>query len=288
MKKLTAIISILTSVCMAGSTLCGYYVSAETTSSRPEHTYLELVEMSDEEIINEYDGFIDYYVAAGFGNDELSEDEKFENFWPDITIGNASYEDDNYMWRRLFLNGEETPYLELHVNDDVNIDFSLTAADFGFPEEWEIRFNRGYVCFDESFYDYRYYYGHEYKINVPVEIFEDFESYIRLELAGSSADEIFSDYAIYSFSSPSDAMAPDGRMPMAVFPGDINDSDSVDMSDAVALMANVSTPEEYPLTDLQLLLSDVCQQGDGVGINDAVSIQKYLTKQIDSLPESTL
>ena len=71
-------------------------------------------------------------------------------------------------------------------------------------------------------------------------------------------------------------------------PGDLNQNGTPDMSDAVALMANVSNPEEYPLTDLQLLLADVCQQGDGVGINDAVSVQKYLTKQIDSLPESTV
>ena len=70
--------------------------------------------------------------------------------------------------------------------------------------------------------------------------------------------------------------------------GDLNNNGSIDMSDAVALMANVSNPEAYPLTDLQLLLADVCQQGDGVGINDAVAVQKYLTKQIDSLPESTL
>ena len=70
--------------------------------------------------------------------------------------------------------------------------------------------------------------------------------------------------------------------------GDLNNNGSIDMSDAVALMANVSNPEEYPLTDLQLLLADVYQQGDGVGINDAVAVQKYLTKQIDSLPESTL
>ncbi len=70
--------------------------------------------------------------------------------------------------------------------------------------------------------------------------------------------------------------------------GDLNNNGSIDMSDAVALMANVSNPEEYPLTDLQLLLGDVYQQGDGVGINDAVSVQKYLTKQINSLPESTI
>lgn len=71
-------------------------------------------------------------------------------------------------------------------------------------------------------------------------------------------------------------------------PGDLNQSGTPDMSDAVSLMAYATNPEAYPLSDLQLLLGDVYQQGDGIGINDAVSIQKYLTKQIDSLPESTM
>ncbi len=71
-------------------------------------------------------------------------------------------------------------------------------------------------------------------------------------------------------------------------PGDLNQSGTPDMSDAVSLMAHATNPEAYPLTDLQILLGDVYQQGDGIGINDAVSIQKYLTKQIDSLPESTM
>ncbi len=70
--------------------------------------------------------------------------------------------------------------------------------------------------------------------------------------------------------------------------GDMNNSGGIDMSDAVSLMAHATNPEAYPLSDLQLLLGDVYQQGDGIGINDAVSIQKYLTKQIDSLPESSL
>lgn len=70
--------------------------------------------------------------------------------------------------------------------------------------------------------------------------------------------------------------------------GDMNNSGEIDVSDAVSLMAHATNPEAYPLSDLQLLLGDVYQQGDGIGINDAVSIQKYLTKQIDSLPESTM
>ena len=70
--------------------------------------------------------------------------------------------------------------------------------------------------------------------------------------------------------------------------GDANMDANVDMSDAVLLMAYATNPESYNLYEQGALLADVYQQGDGVGINDAVSVQKYLTKQISSLPESTM
>jgi len=53
-------------------------------------------------------------------------------------------------------------------------------------------------------------------------------------------------------------------------------------------MSYATNPEKYYLYETGYNLADVYQQGDGIGINDAVSIQKYLTKQIDSLPESTM
>ena len=70
--------------------------------------------------------------------------------------------------------------------------------------------------------------------------------------------------------------------------GDANTDGTINVADAVNVMAYVTNSELSVLSDKQLYAADVYQQGDGVGINDAVSIQKYLTKQIDSLPESSL
>ncbi len=68
--------------------------------------------------------------------------------------------------------------------------------------------------------------------------------------------------------------------------GDVNGNGDVDVADAIAVMSYVTNSEKFPLSNEQLLAGDVYQAGDGVGINDAVSIQKYLTKLISVLPES--
>lgn len=70
--------------------------------------------------------------------------------------------------------------------------------------------------------------------------------------------------------------------------GDINESGVVEVADAIAIMAYSANPEAYPLTDSQKNSADVYQHGDGVAVTDAVSIQKYLTKVISKLPESSM
>ena len=289
MKKRKLLLSILTCVSIAGSTFGGYYVSAETEDDIPRYTYYELMEMSDEEIIKNCGIDEEFFGEIGFGNDAISDEKKFKNYWPDIWSGIEYYEDERYMWREAFLNGEYTPYFRLHVSDDVNLDSSLLASDFGFPAEWDIELCRGVLYGPEEDREYWLYHSrHDYQITVTKELFEDFETYFRFEIAGMNCSDMFGDLGITGFSTPADVMAPLSTQPEAVILGDINDSDSVDISDAVSLMAHATNPEAYPLSDLQLLLGDVYQQGDGIGINDAVSIQKYLTKQIDSLPESAM
>lgn len=68
--------------------------------------------------------------------------------------------------------------------------------------------------------------------------------------------------------------------------GDVNQSGNVEVADAIAVMAYVSNAEAYPLTDEQITIGDVYQAGDGLSVTDAVSIQKYITKIIPTLPES--
>jgi len=68
--------------------------------------------------------------------------------------------------------------------------------------------------------------------------------------------------------------------------GDANTTGEVEVADAIAVMAYATNSEEFPLSEQQLLNADVYQNGDGVAVTDAVSIQKYLTKLISELPES--
>ena len=72
----------------------------------------------------------------------------------------------------------------------------------------------------------------------------------------------------------------------ATLPGDTNCNNDVEIADAIAIMSYVTNSDSFPLNEQQMANADVYQCGDGVGINDAVSIQKYITKLIKTLPES--
>lgn len=68
--------------------------------------------------------------------------------------------------------------------------------------------------------------------------------------------------------------------------GDANCDEDVLVNDVVLLMSHVANGEKYPLSAKGKLNCDVYQNGDGLSVNDAASIQKYLTKLIAELPES--
>ncbi len=68
--------------------------------------------------------------------------------------------------------------------------------------------------------------------------------------------------------------------------GDADVDDDVDMDDVVATLCAASGMAE--LSAQGALNADVYQNGDGISVNDAGSIQKYLALQIDELPESYL
>lgn len=76
--------------------------------------------------------------------------------------------------------------------------------------------------------------------------------------------------------------------------GDANCDGDVNMSDAVIIMQSLANPNKYGIngTDENAITqkgqynADVYSRGDGVSTADALSIQKYLLKLIDKLPES--
>lgn len=65
--------------------------------------------------------------------------------------------------------------------------------------------------------------------------------------------------------------------------GDANSDYSVNISDAVAVTAYVSSKEKNPLAEQSALNGDVFNTGDGLNASDAFKIQQYATGQIDTL-----
>ena len=68
--------------------------------------------------------------------------------------------------------------------------------------------------------------------------------------------------------------------------GDADLSGKVDIDDVIKILCYSSDNTAFPMEETGKKNADVYQNGDGVSVNDAVSIQKYLSQQIDSLPES--
>lgn len=77
-----------------------------------------------------------------------------------------------------------------------------------------------------------------------------------------------------------------GENPSSKVYGDSNSDGKVSLADAVLIMQALSNPNEYKLSKEQEDLADVCNRGDGLTPQDALSIQKYDLKIITELPES--
>lgn len=68
--------------------------------------------------------------------------------------------------------------------------------------------------------------------------------------------------------------------------GDANGDGQVNMADAVLILQSISNPDKYRIDDKNRENADVYQKGSGVTSQDALAIQKYVLKLIDTLPES--
>lgn len=72
---------------------------------------------------------------------------------------------------------------------------------------------------------------------------------------------------------------------LSTVPGDADLSGKVEIADAVKIMCNVTDPENNAIDPQGIINGDVYQTGDGLSVQDALSIQKYLAQIITSLPE---
>ena len=76
-----------------------------------------------------------------------------------------------------------------------------------------------------------------------------------------------------------------GEVPTKALPGDTDLSGEVEIADAVKIMCHVTDPENNPIKPQGITNGDVYQTGDGLSVQDALSIQKYLAQIITELPE---
>lgn len=68
--------------------------------------------------------------------------------------------------------------------------------------------------------------------------------------------------------------------------GDADLSGKVEIADAVKIMCYVTDKESTEIEEQGIINGDVYQTGDGLSVQDALSIQKYLAQIITELPES--
>jgi hypothetical protein len=68
--------------------------------------------------------------------------------------------------------------------------------------------------------------------------------------------------------------------------GDVNCDGEIGIDDVVAVTCYVTDSNKNPLSEQALANADVYDVGSGVNSLDALAIQKYLVKIIDTLPET--
>ncbi|MBR6622853.1 MAG: hypothetical protein IKK91_02980, partial [Ruminococcus sp.] len=66
--------------------------------------------------------------------------------------------------------------------------------------------------------------------------------------------------------------------------GDANGDGKVLLSDAVLILQWLGNHDEYHIAEAQIEAADVYERGSGLTSMDALTIQKFLLKLIDSLP----
>lgn len=193
MKKLIALVCSLT---LCGGAFTG--INANAQQETQTYTYLELLEMSDAEVAAKINPDI---IECGFGDETLSDEEKFKNLFPDSDIDGFALPDDRYNWVKMCADGTEIAIMHFTVDESTTLNRTLTSQALGFPSDWELK------AFDGIKYIGGIETGitetiHEYRVCVPSEVFVDFESYIRMEEAGKQLASVGNGYSITEYSSP--------------------------------------------------------------------------------------
>ena len=244
----------------------------ENITADESKTYLYFLKMSDEEF-SEYTQ--DRYKEYGFGDDSIADEIKFKNLLyivPDFFIGD-NYESEDYNIYKIFADGEATAYIPFYVDSETELDRTLSADFFGYPEDWTIQYIDGVGIFGDNIYER----VHEYRICIPKEVILDFESYVRLyesRFEIYSNNEKYQKYGITGNTWIDCQFLPAGEyMFFEPVNGDANLDGRMSISDSVAILQNLANSEKYPLS-VQGKYNADCDGNDGITGLDAAYIQQ--------------
>ncbi len=244
----------------------------ENITAEESKTYLYFLKMSDEEF-SEYTQ--DRYKEYGFGDDSIADEIKFKNLLyivPDFFIGD-NYESEDYNIYKIFADGEATAYIPFYVDSETELDRTLSADFFGYPEDWTIQYIDGVGIFGDNIYER----VHEYRICIPKEVILDFESYVRLyesRFEIYSNNEKYQKYGITGNTWIDCQFLPAGEyMFFEPVNGDANLDGRMSISDSVAILQNLANSEKYPLS-VQGKYNADCDGNDGITGLDAAYIQQ--------------
>ena len=255
MKKLIALFSSL-ALCGGAFTV----INANAQQEPQTYTYLELLEMSDTEVAAKINSDI---IECGFGDETLSDEEKFKNLFPDSDIGGFALPDDRYNWIKMCADGTETAIMHFTVDESTTLDRTLTSQALGFPSDWELK------AFDGIKYIGGIETGitetiHEYRVYVPSEIFVDFESYIRMEEAGKQLASAGNGYSITEYSSPlKDSLLIGEYEIVEIEPGDLPAETTTTTTEPVSTTtSDATTPATEATTTAKQSANTSPQPGD--------------------------
>ena len=272
MKK--RLLSFIMSSLFTASLISSLSVYAEESQFQ-KYTYNELSEMTDDEFLElvKHQKGKDY-ACYMFGNDDVSDEIKLENYLkssditkfdlsdaniiPD-TFANDIFEEPRYYAYKQFINGKASPYLVFYVDRYKEMSADITADAFGYSKDWKLTVYDGLY---EPFPEYKRQL-HEYRVDVPMDVITDFEKYIRLEYSYDSVrGDYYSDnpYGINYFDTIEDQFALYGNTRSNIYDADEYVSSTEIPVDSAALQGT----KDMTLDDVK----ELAKKGDDLTWSD--------------------
>ncbi len=247
------------------------------------YKYEDIINMTDEEFIKAFPD--SKYVAAGFGDDTLSFKEKLDNcYYPDFQIAGECE------FTMLILHGRipsmpelNKHYIEVEVSRYNELDPEFDPSVIGLPADWETELEE---FIEREFYDengnefIQRRQVHRYKIYIPDEVFESFETFSRFDKALQYHDAMIEteEAQKYGITFITDVfiellVGRDSTEISNIY-GDANMDYEVNLADSVLVMQYFANPAKYLISKSGKSNADM--DGDGFNIQDAFIIQKKI------------